>query len=134
MQVPIFKPISATDFQTDFQKKGGLIKISNITVTLTFKKYNFSRVKLVSKKGVAYTPTTWVGKTVCAIPVPITVTDRMIDSTYDETTETYKFTTHTDRIIQRKVTTGSNIGRLNLPIDLVGVDVIIIETPIYDDF
>lgn len=111
-----------------------MINITRITIQLTFKEYQFSRVKATSSQSaIAYTNTDWVDKEVSIIPMPITITDRYIESKYNEETQTYELNTETDVIYKKTVKQGKNIGRIYLPNNLIGLDVLIIETPIIKD-
>ena len=136
MQVPIFKPISTTDFQTDFHIQIEEVKqiTTKIQTTITFNEYQFKRVKHIgSTSAVAYTDNTWVGETVCVIPMKLNVTDRLIEHCWNEDKQQYEITVETDVIYKKKVNKGSNIGRISLPTNLIGLDVLIIKAPVIHD-
>lgn len=108
--------------------------MTSITVQLKFNKYLFSRVKPQSNQPIAYTPNDWVGKTVCIIPMDIHTTDRYIESQFNEETGDYELTAKTNQILLKTIKQASNIGRIYLPKELVGMDVLIIEAPVLDNF
>ena len=108
--------------------------ITTIQITLTFKKYQFSRVKPLSNTNVAYVNPEWIGKQVLAIPVNMHITDRYIETNYDEEKKEYKLTLNSPAIFQRNVNKGANIGRVSLPKRWIGYDVLIIEEPNLDNF
>lgn len=107
-----------------------MINITKINANITFKKYAFARVKNTSgASAVAYTDTSWVGKTVSIIPMKLNVTDRYIESCKDEETGQYELYVETDVIFKKTVNKGKNIGRLHFPKEFAGLDVLIIEAP-----
>ena len=108
--------------------------ITNIQIKLTFKEYQFSRVKATSNaSAIAYTNKAWVDKEVIAIPMKLTVTDRLIEHSWNETTQQYELNVESDVIYKKTVKQGANIGRIHLPNKLIGLDVLIIDTPIIED-
>ena len=111
-----------------------MIQITTVNITLTFKEYQFSRVKPLSNIHIAYVKPDWIGKRVLAIPVNMHITDRYIESNYDEEKQEYHLTLDSPAIFQRKVNTGSNIGRVTLPKEWLGYDVLIIDEPNLDNF
>lgn len=131
MQVPNFKPVSPSDFQIDFPKNiGGLIKITKINIKLTFNEYEFLRVKNTTGSSAAiYTKPEWVGKEVSIIPMKLNVTDRYIETCYNEETQQYELEAETDVIFKKTINAGKNVGRAYLPKDLIGLDVLLIKTP-----
>ena len=57
LQVPNFKPVGASDFQTDFQKRSlgdESYMINNIKLQIRFKDYQFRRVKMMGNNTVIY--------------------------------------------------------------------------------
>lgn len=111
-----------------------MIKITKINIQLKFKEYQFSRVKATSSvSAIAYTNTAWVDKDVIAIPMKLTVTDRFIEHSWNETNQQYELNVESDVIFRKTVKQGANIGRIHLPNKLIGLDVLIIETPIIED-
>ena len=147
---PIFKPISKSITSSEFHinckfrisnrfhrpifisisKKGGLIKITRINVKLTFTEYAFLRVKNTTGSSAAiYTTPDWVGQTVSVIPMKLDVTDRYIETCWNEETQQYELEAETDVIFKKNINAGKNIGRAYLPKDLIGMDVLVIKTP-----
>ena len=59
----------------------------------------------------------------------LTVTDRLIENCWNDETQTYTITAETDVIFKKTINEGANIGRIYLPNDLIGLDVLIIEAP-----
>lgn len=107
-----------------------MIKITKINIQLKFKEYEFLRVKNTTGSSAAvYTTTDWVGKEVSIIPMKLNVTDRYIESCYNEETQQYELEAETDVIFKKRINAGTNIGRTYLPKDLIGMDVLLIETP-----
>lgn len=107
-----------------------MITITNIQIKITFKEYEFRRVKRLSNtSAVTYTPKTWVGKQVCVIPMKLTITDRYIENCWNEDKQQYEINTETDVIYKKTVGNTTNVGRITLPPHLIGLDVLIIETP-----
>lgn len=107
---------------------------NKITIHLTFKEYEFRRVKLMGANPVIYTRMEWVGKEVLIMPVPITVTDRLIEKQHNKNTGQYNITIESDTILKKKVKPHTNIGRVYVPKELIGLDCIIIEAPNLDNF
>lgn len=111
-----------------------MINITNIKIKLTFNEYQFSRVKATSSaSAIAYTNTAWVDKDVIAIPMKLTVTDRLIEHSWNEKTQQYEVTVESDVIFRKTVKQGANIGRIHLPNRFIGIDVLILETPYIED-
>ena len=108
--------------------------MTTIKLQLTFKEYVFSRVKPQTNQPIAYTPTTWVGKTVCIIPMDIHTTDRLIESQWNDETQQYELEAETNMILLKTIKQATNIGRVYLPKELVGMDVLIIEAPQLENF
>lgn len=106
--------------------------MTEITATIRFKDYVFSRVK-PTNNGVAYTPTTWVGKTVNIIPVPYTISEKIIQKEHQKEDGTYEISIPVTQIIIKKIGTGKNVGYAYLPNTWIGLDVLIIETPQYNE-
>ena len=107
-----------------------MITITEINVKLTFKEYAFIRVKNTTGSSAAvYTTTDWVGETVSIIPMPLNVTDRYIETRYNEETGQYELETQTDVIFKKTIHQGKNIGRTYLPKSFVGLDVLLIKSP-----
>lgn len=107
--------------------------MTTININLTFKQYQFSRVKARSgKSAIAYTNRDWVGKEVLIIPMPLTVTDRWIET--QKTDETYNITIKSDMILKKVIKKGANIGIVYLPSSLIGIDCLIIESPKLTNF
>ena len=111
-----------------------MINITDIKIKLTFKEYQFSRVKATSSaSAIAYTNTSWVDKDVIAIPMKLTVTDRLIEHSWNDETQQYELTVESDVIFRKTVKQGANIGRIHLPNKFIGLDVLIIEAPFIED-
>ena len=107
--------------------------MTTINIELTFKQYQFSRVKPTSgKSAIVYTNKAWVDKEVIIIPMPLNVTDRWIEK--QKTDETYHITIESDLIFKKVIKKGANIGRAYLPTDLIGIDCLIIEAPKLTNF
>lgn len=107
---------------------------NRITIELEFKDYEFRRVRHMGDKPVLYTTNDWIGKEVLIIPVPYNITDRLIDASYDEESDSYKVRVKSDTIIKKRVGRSKNIGRIYVPKDLLGLDCLIIKAPILDNF
>lgn len=150
-QVPNFKSVASSDFQTDckfrisnrflllifkpISKKGEITMNDNkISINLQFKEYEFRRVKYMGSNPVVYTTQEWIGKMVLIIPVPLTVTDRWIESQYDEKDECYKVNIESDIILKKRVMKNNTIGRVYVNKDWGGLDCLIIEAPYLDNF
>lgn len=108
--------------------------MTEITINLKFKTYEFRRVKNMGSRVVIYTNKEWINKDVLIIPVPITVTDRWIEKHYDVKTNTYNISFTTNQILPKTIRTSGNIGRAYVPKEWVGLDCIIVEAPILDNF
>lgn len=106
--------------------------MNEIEIKVRFKEYLFKRVKPKTSGGLAHTPQEWIGKKVLVIPVPMTVTDRLIESTYDENTQTYEIALKNTIILNKQIKTSTTTGRIYLPTELIGLDVLIIEEPSYE--
>ena len=107
---------------------------NKITINLTFNEYEFRRVKLMGTNPIIYTRTGWIGKEVLIIPVPITVTDRLIEKQYNKNIGQYNITIESDTIIKKTVKQHTNVGRIYVPKELIGLDCIIIEAPRLTNF
>jgi len=59
----------------------------------------------------------------------LNITDRYIETCYNEETQQYELEAETDVIFKKTINAGKNIGRAYLPKDLIGMDVLLIETP-----
>lgn len=108
--------------------------INNIKMNIRFKDYQFRRVKAMGKNPVIYLPKTWVGKYVSIIPMPINITDRLIDKCYDSQLGWYELTVESKCIINKTVTEGGKIGRVYVPKEWIGLDCLIIESPKLENF
>lgn len=108
--------------------------MTNINIQLTFTDYEFRRVKTMGNRVVIYIDKSWVGKEVMIIPVPMNITDRLIDSTYDEKTGKHHFCLESNQILVKTVKSSGNIGRVYVPKELLGLDCLIIESPQIDNF
>ena len=75
----------------------------------------------------------WVGETVNIIPMKLTMTDRLIETYYNEETQQYELTIESDVIFKKTVGKSTNVGRITLPPYLIGLDVLIIKTPKIQD-
>ena len=106
--------------------------MNEITITVEFKEYRYTRIKPMGSSNVAYTSKDWVGKKICLIPLPFNVTDRYIESKC-KTQEGYKLTIKGTKIINKTVSKGSNVGIVYTPKELLGMDALIIEAPNYDN-
>ena len=104
--------------------------MTKIEVKLNFKEYQFSRVKPTTvKSSVVYTNPEWINREVCIIPMPLTMTDRLIEKSLNNETHEYELLTETDLIIKKTIKKAKNIGRTYLPLELAGLDVLIIPVP-----
>ena len=103
--------------------------MTEIIIKATFKEYEFRRVKATSTGALTHTNKEWIGKEVLVIPVPMTVTDRLVEASYDETAETYTMTFKDAPILNKQVKGSTTTGRIYLPKELIGYDVLIIEKP-----
>lgn len=107
---------------------------NKITINLQFKEYEFRRVKHMGTNPVIYTKKDWINKLVLIIPVPYNITDRYIETQYDEKTETYNVNIESDTILKKIVKKHDNIGRIYVNKDWGGLDCLIIEAPLLDNF
>ena len=101
-------------------------------INLRFKKYLFKRAKATTSGALAHTPKDWIGEKVLVIPVPMTVTDRLIETTKDEN-DTYDVTFKNTPILYKEVKSSTTTGRIYLPNEYIGYDMLIIEQPPYDE-
>jgi len=142
LQVPILKPIASSEFQIDFlllifkpiTKKREYDKMQNeITLKLKFEKYEFRRVKYMGGNPIIYTKREWIGKKALIIPVPLTVTDRWIESHRQEDgVITINILTDGDIITKKIMPHGRKenpIGRAYVKQEWGGLDCLIIEKP-----
>ena len=100
---------------------------------LRFKDYEFRRVKTSGNQIIAYTKIDWVDKEVIIIPVPINITDRWIEKHYNNEAEEYQIIIESDQVMKKTVRKASNIGKLYIPKEYLGLDVLIIEAPVIKD-
>ena len=107
---------------------------NKIKINLQFKKYEFRRVKLMGGNPVVYTTKDWINKLVLIIPVPYNITDRYIEAQYDEEDKCYKVTIESDIILKKRVMRNNNIGRVYVNKGWGGLDCLIIEAPLLDNF
>lgn len=111
---------------------------NKISINLQFKEYEFRRVKYMGSNPVVYTTQEWIGKMVLIIPVPLTVTDRWIESHRKEDgTITINIPTDGDIITKKIMPHGRKqkpIGRAYVKQDWGGLDCLIIEAPYLDNF
>lgn len=107
---------------------------NKIKINLQFKEYEFRRVKLMGENPVVYTTQDWIGKMVLIIPVPYNLTDRYIEDQYDEEEECYKVSIESDIILKKRVMKHNTIGRVYVKKDWGGLDCLIIEAPLLDNF
>ena len=106
--------------------------MNEIILTLRFKEYEFRRAKAIGSGGVIYTTTDWIGKRVLVIPVPMTVTDRLIETTKDEN-DTYDVTFKNTPILYKEVKSSTTTGRIYIPNEYIGYDMLIIEEPPHNE-
>ena len=106
---------------------------NKISINLQFKEYEFRRVKYMGSNPVVHTTQEWIGKLVLIIPVPLTVTDRWIESHRKED-GTITINIESDIILKKRVMKNSNIGRVYVNKDWGGLDCLIIEAPYLDNF
>ena len=105
--------------------------MNKIETKITFKEYQFSRVKPTSgTSAITYTDKAWVDETVSIIPMGLTVTDRLIETCWNEEKQQYELYVETDVIFKKTINKGANVGRIYLPTDYIGVDVLIIKAPV----
>lgn len=107
---------------------------NKISINLQFKEYEFRRVKYMGSNPVIYTTQDWIDKMVLIIPVPYNITDRYIEAQYDEKDECYKVNIESDIILKKRVMKNNRIGRVYVNKDWGGLDCLIIEAPILDNF
>lgn len=107
---------------------------NKISINLQFKEYEFRRVKHMGSNPVVYTTQDWIGKIVLIIPVPYNITDRYIEAQYDKEDECYKVNIESDIILKKRVMKNNKIGRVYVNKDWGGLDCLIIEAPILDNF
>lgn len=111
---------------------------NKINIQLSFKEYEFRRVKYMGGNPVVYTKQDWIGKKALIIPVPLTVTDRWIESHRKEDgTITINIPTDGDIITKKIMPHGRKenpIGRAYVKQEWGGLDCLIIEAPILDNF
>ena len=107
---------------------------NKINIQLSFKEYEFRRVKHMGNNATIYTTGDWINKLVLIIPVPYNITDRYIEAQYDEEKDVYTVGIESDTIIKKKVSRHKDIGRMYVPKELCGLDCIIIEAPYLDNF
>ena len=107
---------------------------NKINIQLSFKEYEFRRVKYMGGNPVVYTKQDWIDKIVLIIPVPYNVTDRYIEAQYDEKDECYKVNIESDIILKKRVMKHNTIGRVYVKQEWGGLDCLIIEAPILDNF
>lgn len=62
----------------------------------------------------------------------LTVTDRFIEKCWNEDKQQYELYAETDVIFKKTVRKG-NVGRIHIPTDYIGLDVLIIKAPIIKD-
>ena len=104
--------------------------MTTIEVKIKFKEYEFRRVKPTTvKASIVYTNPEWINREVCIIPMPLTMTDRFIEKSLNNETHEYELTVETDLIIKKTIKKAKNIGRTYLPLELAGLDVLIIPVP-----
>lgn len=121
------------DFQTDFQKNRDDDKMTTIKINLTFDEYSFSRVKPTStQSAIAYANMSWVDKEVLIIPLPLNITDRWIEK--HKTNGIYNISIESNMIFKKTIKKGANVGRVYLPNELIGIDCLIIDAPVLDNF
>lgn len=107
---------------------------NKINIQLSFKEYEFRRVKHMGTNATIYTTGDWINKLVLIIPVPYNITDRYIEAKYNEEEEYYTVGIESDTIIKKKVSQHKGIGRIYVPKELCGLDCLIIEAPNLDNF
>lgn len=108
--------------------------ISRKDIQSIFKFCSIWRKAQISFLAVIYTSKEWIGKDVSIIPVPIDVSDRLIEKCYDDENDCYEITIESKWIINKTVNDGGKIGRIYVPKHLLGLDCILIESPILDNF
>lgn len=106
---------------------------NKITISLTFRDYELRRVKPTGKRSLVYVRKDWVGKDVMIIPVQLNITDRWIEKHRDKRTGKCYINIKSDRIINKEVKPMKGTGRIYMPNELLGIDVLIIESPIIEN-
>ena len=101
-------------------------------INLLFKKYLFKRAKATTNGALAHTPKEWIGRKVLVIPVPMTVTDRLIETHKDEN-GIYDVTFKNAPIIFKEVKASTTTGRIYIPNEYIGYDMLIIEEPPHNE-
>ena len=102
--------------------------MNEININLKFNEYEFRRVKTMGGKPIVYVDKDWIGEDVIVMPVPLDITDRWIEKHKSE--DGYNVIIQTDTIFRKKVSQLSNVGGLYIPKEYIGMDVLIIKTPI----
>ena len=104
--------------------------MTTIEVKISFKEYEFRRVKPTTEKSsVAYTNPEWINREVSNIPMPLNMTDKKKKKSLNNETHEYELLVETDLIIKKTIKKAKNIGRTYLPLELAGLDVLIIPVP-----
>jgi len=106
--------------------------MNDIQLTIRFKEYQLCRVK-ATNQGVAYTHKGWVGKTTTIIPMPYSISEKVIERECKNDDGTYSIITYANTMITKPIHDGKNVGRVYLPKEWIGLDVLIIEAPNYDE-
>lgn len=105
--------------------------MNEIKINLKFKDYKICKVKPFSNTAIIYPKKEWIGKRVCAIPLPYTISEKIIERGKNEE-DIYELTLQTDAIIPKIVKDGSNVGRCYINQEFVGAEMLIIEAPIIE--
>lgn len=103
--------------------------MNEIMTTATFQEYLFCRVK-PTNDGIVYVPKEWIGKEVSIIPMPYTISEKVIEKEC-KTSDGYIITVPTIQIMSKTIGKGKNVGYMYLPKEWVGLDVLIIKLPNY---
>lgn len=102
--------------------------MTELVIRLKFDKYDLCRVKPFNKVGIAYPSVEWIGKDVLVIPVTYVISEKIIERNLEDDGY-YYLQMETDTIIHKNVKNGKSVGRIYVPKELIGADVLIVDAP-----
>ena len=102
--------------------------MNEIEVKLTFTDFDLKRAKPSSRSSIVYVRKDWVGKVVNIIPIKDYVDENFFDDCIHED-GSYKVILYTNLILKKIVRGNERIGRVHLPDDMLGQNLLIIEAP-----
>lgn len=102
--------------------------MNEIEVKLTFSDYDLKRAKPFTRSSIVYIRKDWVGKVVNIIPVKDYVDVNVIEDCIHEDGY-YKVILYTNIILKKVVRGNDRIGRIYLPYDMLGLNLLIFEAP-----